>query len=173
MARARAGCLIPVAGAHDKYAEEVRQKLLEQDIRVETYGSSETLGKRVRNAEHAKVPYMLVLGDKEVESDSVCHPPSRQPRSDYGEIRHLSERSRRTGQRTEIVITREFGIHKSPSICYPELVPNFVSVSFQIWVGLFGRVFAYAAFSSFWGPEQAFRPLAIGLSSASMYWATF
>jgi len=64
--------LIPVAETHEKYAEEVRQKLLAQDIRVETYASNETLGKRVRNADMQKVPYMLVLGDKEVESDSVC-----------------------------------------------------------------------------------------------------
>jgi len=64
--------LIPVAETHERYAEEVRQKLLAQDIRVETYASNETLGKRVRNADMQKVPYMLVLGDKEVESDSVC-----------------------------------------------------------------------------------------------------
>jgi threonyl-tRNA synthetase len=64
--------LIPVADTHEGYAKEVRNKLFEQGIRVETYGSSETLGKRVRNADMQKVPYMLVLGDKEVESDSVC-----------------------------------------------------------------------------------------------------
>jgi len=64
--------LIPVAETHEKYADELRKKLLEQDIRVEVYGSSDTLGKRVRNADMQKVPCMLVLGDKEVEGKSVC-----------------------------------------------------------------------------------------------------
>lgn len=64
--------IIPVAEAHEKYAKEVRQKLFEAGIRVELYPSTDSLGKRVRHGETQKVPYMLVLGDKEVEADSVC-----------------------------------------------------------------------------------------------------
>lgn len=64
--------IIPVAEAHEKYGKEVQRKLFEAGVRVELYASNESLGKRVRHGETQKVPYMLVLGDKEVEADSVC-----------------------------------------------------------------------------------------------------
>jgi len=64
--------LIPVAETHEKYAEELRQKLFENGIRVELYRSSDSLGKRVRHAETQKVPCMLVLGDVEKKGKSVC-----------------------------------------------------------------------------------------------------
>ncbi|MFH1012241.1 MAG: threonine--tRNA ligase, partial [Candidatus Peregrinibacteria bacterium] len=64
--------ILPVAAAHEKYAEEVRQKLFAESIRVEVLKAEETLGKRIRHAEMEKIPYMLVLGDKERESGSVA-----------------------------------------------------------------------------------------------------
>lgn len=63
--------VLPVSEKHAEYAEGVVQKLKEADIRVELDASNESLGKRIRNAKHEKVPYFFVVGDKEVESDSV------------------------------------------------------------------------------------------------------
>lgn len=62
---------LPVAEAHEDYAKKVRDQLFEAGVRVEIASSSETLGKRIRNAEKSKIPYMLVIGDKEVESGQV------------------------------------------------------------------------------------------------------
>lgn len=64
--------ILPVAQAHEKYAKEVQKQLFEAGVRVEWMGSEETLGKRIRNAEKQKIPYMLVIGDKEKESASVA-----------------------------------------------------------------------------------------------------
>lgn len=64
--------LVPVASTHEKYAKEVQEKLLEAGIRVEMMPAEETLGKRIRNAEKQRIPYMLVIGDKEKEGDSVA-----------------------------------------------------------------------------------------------------
>ena len=63
--------VIPVASAHDEYAEEVVGKLKEQGIRVEYMDPEESLGKRIRNGEKMKIPYLLVLGDKESKDGSV------------------------------------------------------------------------------------------------------
>jgi threonyl-tRNA synthetase len=63
--------ILPVADAHEKYAEEVRKKLFEQNVRVELHKATDSLGKRIRNAEMQKVPHVLVLGDKEKKGKSV------------------------------------------------------------------------------------------------------
>ena len=63
--------IIPVANVHEKYAEEIYQKLFAAGIRVELLKAEETLGKRIRLAELEKHPYMLVVGDKEVENKGV------------------------------------------------------------------------------------------------------
>ena len=47
------------------------RELLEAGIRAEIDESDESLGKKIRNAKTQKLPYFLVLGDKEVEADTV------------------------------------------------------------------------------------------------------
>ncbi|MBN1494847.1 threonine--tRNA ligase [Candidatus Peregrinibacteria bacterium] len=64
--------LLPVAAAHEKYAEKVKEDLWKQGIRAEIYAPTDTLGKRIREAELKKTPYMAVIGDKEVESKSLA-----------------------------------------------------------------------------------------------------
>lgn len=65
--------LLPVsAEKHLSYAEKLSARLEEEGIRVETDDSSESVGKKIRQAESEKVPYMLVLGDKEIEADGVA-----------------------------------------------------------------------------------------------------
>jgi len=63
--------LLPVADAHQKYAEEVLKEFADKDIRCKLYESSETLGKRIRDAEMKKIPYMIVIGDKEVKEKNL------------------------------------------------------------------------------------------------------
>jgi len=57
--------------AHGEYAKEVFHKLLSLDIRAEYEDARESLGKRIRNTKKSKVPYALVLGDKEKESGTI------------------------------------------------------------------------------------------------------
>ncbi len=63
--------VLPISEKHHHYAQTVFAKLKESDIRAELDDSNETLGKKIRNAKTSKVPYFLVLGDKEVESKEI------------------------------------------------------------------------------------------------------
>ncbi len=63
--------ILPIAEAHKKYAREVFEKLKEEGARVELDDTDESLGKKIRNGKIEKVPYMLVVGDKEKEGSLV------------------------------------------------------------------------------------------------------
>ena len=63
--------VLPIGEAHFEYAKEVFKKLRAENIRVEVDDSNESLGKKIRNAKTEKVPYMLVIGDKEVGEGKV------------------------------------------------------------------------------------------------------
>ena len=63
--------VLPVSEKHAGYAKKVFETINQHDIRVELDASNESLGKRIRVAKMEKVPYLLVLGDKEVEAGTV------------------------------------------------------------------------------------------------------
>lgn len=64
--------VIPVSNAvHEQYANEVVNKLAQAGIRVEQDMRDEKLGYKIREAQMQKVPYVLVIGDKEMESKAV------------------------------------------------------------------------------------------------------
>ncbi len=63
--------VLPIGEAHFNYAKEVFEKLKAENIRVELDESNESLGKKIRNAKTEKIPYMLVIGDKELADDKV------------------------------------------------------------------------------------------------------
>lgn len=63
--------VLPIGEAHFKYAEEVSEKLKAENIRAELDESNESLGKKIRNAKTERIPYMLVIGDKEVSENKV------------------------------------------------------------------------------------------------------
>ncbi len=63
--------ILPVSEHHTEYAEKVRDEFRSVGIRVELDDSNESLGKRIRIAKTEKTPYILVLGDKEVEGTTV------------------------------------------------------------------------------------------------------
>lgn len=60
---------IPVADRHIEKCEELKSLLLENGFRVSVDSRSEKVGYKIRSAEIQKVPYMLVIGDKEIESE--------------------------------------------------------------------------------------------------------
>ncbi len=64
--------VIPVSVKHEEYAMNVCEDLKDKGFRVELEDRNETLGKKIRFAETDKVPYILVVGDKEVESKTVA-----------------------------------------------------------------------------------------------------
>ncbi|MFH0935867.1 MAG: threonine--tRNA ligase [Candidatus Omnitrophota bacterium] len=63
--------VIPVKDSVAGYAQEVKRMLQEHSIRVDIDCGSETLNKRIRNAELNKIPYVLVVGEREAESGNI------------------------------------------------------------------------------------------------------
>ncbi|MDR0310590.1 MAG: threonine--tRNA ligase, partial [Acidobacteriota bacterium] len=64
--------IIPIAERHHDYAREVLKKLTAAYIRAELDDRNEKMGYKIRAAQTRKVPYMLVIGDKEVEAGAVA-----------------------------------------------------------------------------------------------------
>jgi threonyl-tRNA synthetase len=63
--------VIPIADRHVEYAGAVARELDEADIRVEIDDRNERMNAKIRDAQLQKLPYMLVVGDKEVEANTV------------------------------------------------------------------------------------------------------
>lgn len=64
--------IVPISGNQAEYAHEVCDKLVSLGIRAEVDDRNEKMGYRIREAQLQKIPYMLVLGEKEKESGSVA-----------------------------------------------------------------------------------------------------
>jgi threonyl-tRNA synthetase len=64
--------VLPIADRHLDYARKVELELAGVGIRIEVDESAESVGKRIREAEVRKVPYMLVVGDREEEAGEVA-----------------------------------------------------------------------------------------------------
>jgi threonyl-tRNA synthetase len=63
--------VLPISDKFSEYAEEVRMQLKRADIRVEVDERNEKIGRKIREAEMNKIPYMLVVGEKEVAEGKV------------------------------------------------------------------------------------------------------
>ncbi len=63
--------LLSVADRHIQRVEQIKNLLIQENIRVEIDTSSETIGNKIRKAVNYKIPYIIVIGDKEVESDNL------------------------------------------------------------------------------------------------------
>ncbi|MGL5831310.1 MAG: threonine--tRNA ligase [Candidatus Altimarinota bacterium] len=63
--------LLPVAEPHQAFARELYGELRAMGVRVKIDDSRDSLGKRIRNSELMKVPYMLVIGDKEIGGEGL------------------------------------------------------------------------------------------------------
>jgi threonyl-tRNA synthetase len=64
--------VLPIADRHGPYADRVAGRLRDEGLRVEVDGRSESVGRRIRDTELRKVPYMLVVGDREEETEHVA-----------------------------------------------------------------------------------------------------
>lgn len=64
--------VLPIADRHIDYAQDVLEKLEKEGIRAEIDQKSESVNRKIRNAEIQKIPYMLIVGDKEIEAKKVA-----------------------------------------------------------------------------------------------------
>ncbi len=64
--------IIPIADRHNEYADKVAAQLVAAGFRVEVDKNSDRMNKKIRNAQLQKIPYMLVVGDKEAEAGEVA-----------------------------------------------------------------------------------------------------
>src|SRR3989344_3435933 len=65
------GKVIPVRTSHNKYAQEIFELLKENNIRAELDDGDSNLGGKVRDAKNNKLPYWIVIGDKEIEAKKI------------------------------------------------------------------------------------------------------
>ncbi len=63
--------VIPLGSRHKKYAQKIGEELKEKNLRIEIKDENETVSKKIREGEIQKIPYMLVVGDKEMKGKSV------------------------------------------------------------------------------------------------------
>ncbi|KND49072.1 MAG: threonine--tRNA ligase [Parcubacteria bacterium C7867-005] len=63
--------VLPIGESQLQYAKEVTNRLKLENIRAELDESNESLGKKIRNAKTEKIPYMLIIGDKEIAENKV------------------------------------------------------------------------------------------------------
>ena len=64
--------IVPISEVHNEYARELQSKLLDIDIDCEVYDKNESLNKRIRTAEKQRVPFVAIVGDEEIEKNSVA-----------------------------------------------------------------------------------------------------
>jgi len=64
--------IIPIADRHTEYAYEVNERLLEANLRAEVDIRNERMNQKIRLAQIQKIPYMLIVGDKEKEAGGVA-----------------------------------------------------------------------------------------------------
>jgi threonyl-tRNA synthetase len=64
--------VIPIADRHLEYARQVEDQLATSGIRVQTDARSERMNAKIREAQVQKVPYMLVVGDREAEAGAAA-----------------------------------------------------------------------------------------------------
>ncbi len=63
--------IIPIGAKNKKYCKEIYQKLLENNFRVKIKDESESLSKKIRAGQLQKIPYLLIVGDKEMKAKAV------------------------------------------------------------------------------------------------------
>ena len=64
--------IVPVAEKFNDYAFELKKRFSQQDLRASVDDSSDSFSKKIRNAEMMKVPYILIVGEKEEAASSVA-----------------------------------------------------------------------------------------------------
>ena len=83
--------IIPVSEKFNDYGEKVIEKMKEKNIRVELDNSDESLGKRIRESEKQKIPYILVVGEKE-SADKLVAVRSRDKKQEVLKLEEFIEK---------------------------------------------------------------------------------
>ena len=77
--------VLPIGSRHEEYAFKVAEALRKDRVRVVVKNENETIAKKIREGEIRKIPYLLVVGDKEMSSDSVA--VRQRGKGDLGQIK--------------------------------------------------------------------------------------
>jgi threonyl-tRNA synthetase len=64
--------IIPIKNEHQAFATQIKAALQQEDIRVIVDDRNESLSKRIREASVKKIPYQIIIGDKETQSSQVA-----------------------------------------------------------------------------------------------------
>ena len=117
--------VIPIADRHIEAAEELAGVLRARGLRVEVDGSDNRMQNKIRLAQEQKVPYMLVLGDREVEARTVAPRARNAARGEQQEAEAWDDArrpprrgGRAPGRRSEVVGRRRWP--QRPAIVAPE-----------------------------------------------------
>lgn len=65
--------ILPVSDKNHKYSTEIRQKVSENGFRVEVDGRNEGIGRKIRDAENMKIPYILIIGEEEEKEGNISY----------------------------------------------------------------------------------------------------
>lgn len=76
--------VVPISDKHHSYAQKINQALVDNDLRVELDDRSVSMQKKLKTAEEQKIPFMLIVGDKEVKSKTISL--RQRGRKDLGSI---------------------------------------------------------------------------------------
>lgn len=63
--------IIPIGSRHEKYAKDIAKEFQVSGLRLRVKDENETVSKKIREGEIQKIPYLLVVGDKEIKNKSV------------------------------------------------------------------------------------------------------
>ncbi|MEK7609228.1 MAG: His/Gly/Thr/Pro-type tRNA ligase C-terminal domain-containing protein, partial [Patescibacteria group bacterium] len=77
--------VFPVSDKSNAYAEKIEGKLAAENIRTETYERDGTIGKKIREAETQKIPYLIIVGEKEEKNETVAL--RQRSKGDLGEVK--------------------------------------------------------------------------------------
>jgi len=64
--------VLPISEKHNAYADKIIKELKNQEIRAEIDNRNESIGRKIRDAELQKIPYMLIVGDKEIAAKKIA-----------------------------------------------------------------------------------------------------
>ncbi len=64
--------LVPISEVHNEYTKELQSKFLDNEIDCEIYDKNDSLNKRIRLAEKQRVPYVAIIGDEEMQNNTIA-----------------------------------------------------------------------------------------------------
>ncbi|PIU14453.1 threonine--tRNA ligase [bacterium (Candidatus Gribaldobacteria) CG08_land_8_20_14_0_20_39_15] len=64
--------ILPISSSHKKYAQEIGKRFQASGFRFQVKDENETIGKKIREGEMQKIPYLLIVGDKEIKAKTVA-----------------------------------------------------------------------------------------------------